>query len=104
MTARIDMCKSKGFDGIDPDNIDGYANDTGLPLTAQDQLNYNIFLAATAHARGLAAGLKNDTGQVTTLVKYFDWELNEECFTYNECDTLLRSSTPANRCSTSNTY
>ncbi len=89
MMARMDMCKSKGFDGIDPDNVDGYANDTGLPLTAQDQLNYNLFLAAIAHQKGLAAGLKNDVDQIATLVLYFDWELNEECFTYDECDKLL---------------
>lgn len=89
MTARIDLCASKGFDGIDPDNVDGYANDSGLPLTAQDQLNYNLFLAFSAHARGLAAGLKNDLGQIPVLVNYFDWGLNEECFTYNECSLLL---------------
>jgi hypothetical protein len=22
------------FDGVEPDNVDGYANDTGFPLTA----------------------------------------------------------------------
>ena len=33
MTARMDLCKEKGFDGIEPDNIDGYINDTGFPLT-----------------------------------------------------------------------
>ena len=30
---RFDECKAKGFDGIEPDNIDGYLNDTGFPLT-----------------------------------------------------------------------
>jgi hypothetical protein len=88
MTARIQMCKDKGFDGIDPDNIDAYENRTGLPLTDQDQLNYNIFLETTAHSLGLAAGLKNDIDQIPTLVNYFDWELNEQCFQYSECDQL----------------
>ena len=46
MEARLDLCKSKGFDGADPDNVDGYTNDTGFPLSAQDQLAYNRFLAA----------------------------------------------------------
>ena len=32
MEARIDLCKAKGFDGIEPDNIDGYLNNTGFPL------------------------------------------------------------------------
>ncbi len=89
MTARMDMCKSKGFDGVDPDNVDGYANDSGMPLTAQDQLNYNLFLAHAAHSRGLAIGLKNDLAQIPTLVHYFDWSLNEQCFYYNECNLLL---------------
>ena len=38
MRARLDQCKAKGFDAIEPDNIDGYTNDTGFPLTYQDQL------------------------------------------------------------------
>src|SRR5258707_827208 len=33
LRARFDVCKSKGFDGLEPDNIDGYTNDTGFPLT-----------------------------------------------------------------------
>ncbi len=89
MEARMDMCKSKGFDGIDPDNVDGYNNKTGFPLTYQDQLAYNIFLANAAHTRGLAIGLKNDLDQIPDLVAYFDWQLNEQCFEYNECNKLL---------------
>jgi hypothetical protein len=85
----MDMCKSKGFDGIDPDNVDGYTNDTGFPLTYQQQLTFNIFLANAAHSRGLAIGLKNDLNQINDLVRYFDWQLNEQCFQYNECDLLL---------------
>jgi len=34
-------CKNKGFDGIEPDNVDGYLNDTGFDLTATDQLEFN---------------------------------------------------------------
>ncbi|MGB3951700.1 MAG: endo alpha-1,4 polygalactosaminidase, partial [Solirubrobacterales bacterium] len=60
MEARIDACKAKGFAAIDPDNVDGFDNDTGFPLTAADQEKFNRFLAAAAHARGLSVGLKND--------------------------------------------
>lgn len=88
MTARLDLCKSKGFDGVEPDNVDGYTNGTGFPLTAQDQINYNIFIANQAHARGLSVALKNDVDQVQALVPYFDWTLNEQCFQYSECSTL----------------
>jgi hypothetical protein len=89
MEARLDLCKAKGFDGVEPDNIDGYTNDPGFPLTYQDQLNYNIFLANAAHARGLSVGLKNDVEQVQDLLPYFDWALDEECFKYQECNLLL---------------
>src|SRR3989344_2130107 len=89
MEARMDLCKAKGFDAVEPDNIDGYTNPTGFPLTYQDQINYNRFLANAAHARGLSIGLKNDIEQVNDLLPDFDWALNEQCFQYDECDTLL---------------
>lgn len=89
LQARMDLCKSKGFDGVEFDNVDGSSNDTGFPLTARDQLNFNTWLANQAHSRGLSVALKNDLDQVPTLLPYFDWELNEQCFEYQECDKLL---------------
>jgi hypothetical protein len=85
MSARMDLCKRKGFDGIEPDLVDGYTNNTGFPLTAADQLAYNKWLAAAAHARGLAVALKNDVEQVTELQPYFDFAIVEECLYYREC-------------------
>ncbi len=89
MLARLDECQAKGFDGIEPDNIDGYTNDTGFPLTYQDQLDYNIWLANEAHARGLSIGLKNDSDQVADLLPYFDWALTEDCFAQEWCEEML---------------
>ncbi len=89
MSARLDVAVAKACDGVEPDNLDGYANDSGFPLTAQDQLNYNTWLAAEAHQRGLSIGLKNDLAQIEDLVPHFDWALNEQCFEYEECDVLL---------------
>ena len=88
MEARMDRCARKGFDGIEFDNVDGYANRTGFPLTSRNQLRYNIWLANQAHRRGLSVALKNDLGQIRQLLPYFDYALNEECFTYDECDLL----------------
>jgi hypothetical protein len=85
----MDLCRAKGFDGLEPDNIDAYANDSGFPLTADDQKRYNLWLAGAAHARGLSIGLKNDLDQVPDLVAHFDWALNEQCFEYDECERLL---------------
>ncbi|MFH1436640.1 MAG: endo alpha-1,4 polygalactosaminidase [Pseudomonadota bacterium] len=89
MKDRLDIAMSKECDGVEPDNVDGHDNDTGFDLSYADQLDYNMFLATEAHARGLSVGLKNDLDQVEDLVDHFDWALNEECFDWDECDTLL---------------
>ena len=44
MEARMDSCRDEEFDGIEPDNIDGFLNNTGYDLTYKDQLAY-IWLA-----------------------------------------------------------
>jgi hypothetical protein len=88
IAARFQMCRSKGFDGVEPDNVDGYSNHSGFPLTAADQLTYNRRIADLAHSLGLAVGLKNDVEQATTLQPSFDFAVNEECVHYDECDTL----------------
>ena len=89
MMARLDLAKKRGFDGVEADNVDGYQNETGFPLSAKDQLDFNIFLASQAHKRGLAIALKNDTHQIKELVPYFDFHINEECHVYDECERTL---------------
>ncbi|MFL5800505.1 MAG: endo alpha-1,4 polygalactosaminidase [Roseiflexaceae bacterium] len=89
MRARLDQCKAKGFDGVDPDNLNGYINDTGFPLTYADQVVYNTWLANEAHARGLAIGLKNDIEQIVDLLPAFDWALTESCFDQGWCDQVV---------------
>ncbi|MCB9688716.1 MAG: endo alpha-1,4 polygalactosaminidase [Alphaproteobacteria bacterium] len=88
MEARIELAFHKGCDGVEPDNVDGYQNNTGFNLSAADQVDFNRFLATEAHDRGLSVGLKNALGLVSTLQPDFDWALNEECLTYNECNRL----------------
>jgi hypothetical protein len=89
MGARLDLAREKGCDGVDPDNVNGYENETGFPLSGDDQLAFNRWLAGAAHERGLGVGLKNDVDQVAALLGDFDWQVNEECFTYGECEQLL---------------
>ncbi|KPC54288.1 endo alpha-1,4 polygalactosaminidase [Amantichitinum ursilacus] len=86
MKARLDLARSKGCDGVEPDNVDGYTNNPGFALTAATQLDYNRFLADQAHARGLAIALKNDIDQIADLVERFDFAVNEQCHQYKECD------------------
>jgi endo-alpha-1,4-polygalactosaminidase (GH114 family) len=88
MLDRLDQAKSKGCDGVEPDNVDAYDNDSGFDLTDEDQLGYNRRLANEAHERGLAVALKNDGDQTTDLVAYFDLSLNEQCHENDECDAL----------------
>lgn len=89
MSARMDLAVQKGCDAVDPDNVDGYTNRTGFPLTSAQQLTYNRALASEAHKRGLAVGLKNDLSQVSGLLDAFDFAVNEQCQEYNECNQLL---------------
>jgi hypothetical protein len=88
MTARFQMCKDKGFDAVEPDNIDGYSNSTGFPLTSDDQIAYNKWIATTVHSMGKSVALKNDLDQVTALVSDFDFAVDEQCFELGECDKL----------------
>jgi len=88
LESRIHTAADKGCDGVDPDNVNGYENKTGFPVTYDDQLNFNLWLARTAHNYNLDIGLKNDLDQIDDLVTHFDWILNEECFSYDECDLL----------------
>jgi len=85
MAHRLDLCKKKGFDGVDPDNLDGYQNHTGFPITYQDQLTYDTWVAKEAHDRGLTAAQKGDDGQVKDLVKVFDFAVVEQCFAQGWC-------------------
>ena len=88
IAARFDQCRAKGFDGVEPDNVDGYANDSGFDLTADDQLAYNRMISRLARERGLTVGLKNDLDQVNELVNDFDFAVNEQCHEYDECGAL----------------
>ena len=89
MADLLDLAVQRGCDGVDPDNVDGYSNRTGLPLTYQDQIDYNTWLAAQAHQRGLAISLKNDLGQIDDLVAHFDFAINESCHEWDECELLM---------------
>ena len=97
MKSRLELAKEKGCDGVEPDNIAGYQNDTGFSLTAQNQLDYNARLANKARELGLAIGLKNDPHQAKTLEPYFDFALTEQCNIFGECayfDIFIEKNKP----------
>jgi hypothetical protein len=88
MLARFKTCQQKGFDAVEPDNLDSYENKPGFATTAADQLAYNEWIATTVHGLGLAVFQKNDLDQIDTLQPFFDGILDEECNKYSECSTL----------------
>jgi hypothetical protein len=91
MKKRVGKCARAGFDAVEFDVVEAWAAPrrvTGWSVSYSDQLKYNRALADAAHQRGLAAGLKNDLGQVPDLVDDFDFAINEECVGFSECDRL----------------
>ncbi len=83
--ARIQMCAQKGFDAVEPDLEDGYSNNSGFPLTANDQIVFNTWVAQTVHNYGMSVLLKGDPEQAKHLAPTVDFFLNEECNSFNEC-------------------
>jgi hypothetical protein len=88
MRDRIALATAKRCDAVEPDNVDGFSNDSGFNLSASDQLDFNRFLSMEAHRRSLAVGLKNDLDQIPELVGTFDFAVNEQCHEFKECDRL----------------
>ncbi|GLB45070.1 putative glycoside hydrolase family 114 protein [Lyophyllum shimeji] len=85
----IDSCASKGFNAIEPDNLDTFTRSNGL-LTKADNLAFAKLLADYAHGKGLAFGQKNtgsDLGSSGKTTVGFDFAIAEECGYYNECDS-----------------
>ncbi len=80
ITARFDMIKAKGFDGIEADNIDIYGEEKNFNLTLEDTQAFCEWMVQEAHARGLSIGQKNTEELVPLMYKKFDWALTEDVF------------------------
>jgi len=87
IAARFEMCQQKGFDAVEPDNMDGYENNTGFPITPAEQLAYDTWIAQEVHSLGMAVFQKNDPDQATQLEPYFDGVIDEQCNQYSECSS-----------------
>jgi hypothetical protein len=86
--ARMDVRKEKGFDAVEPNNMDGYQNRTGFNITYAQQLRFNTFLAEAAHETGLAIAMKNDPDQVEDFVELYDFAITEDCFEGSWCGEM----------------
>lgn len=83
IVSRFDMIKQKGFDGIEPDNMDGYNEINGFDLTLNDTKLFCEWIIEEAHNRGLSIGQKNTEELTPSLYKKFDWALTEDVFNLN---------------------
>ena len=103
MDKRLQECKDRGFDAVEPDNIDSYDDPegqipeekTGFSITKEDQIKYDAWLIEKAHSLGLSIGMKNDQGNVKSttengdqLEDLFDWALTEDCFAQGWCEEM----------------
>ena len=88
MAARFQMCQQKGFDAVEPDNMDGYENSTGFSISASQQAAYDEWVAQEVHSLGMAVFQKNDPEQAATLQPSFDGALDEQCNEYSECSSF----------------
>ena len=87
----IDECASKGFQAVEPDNLDSWTRSKSggkQLLTKQNNIDLATLLAAHAHQKGLAIAQKNTSqlGSVGKNTVGFDFAIAEECQAYEECD------------------
>ena len=87
----LDDCKSKGFDAVEPDNLDSNTRSHHL-LTRADNFAFAKLLIDHAHTDGLAIAQKNSAEQSKRGAKLgFDFAIAEECQVYDECSRYLKS-------------
>jgi hypothetical protein len=91
---RMDVCASRGFHALEPDNMDIFEleGDSGFPLNEAIGLEFALWLASEAHARGLAIVQKNASSLTADLVNQYDGVLTEDCFADDWCEEVLAYS------------
>ncbi len=89
MTARFKMCASKGFDAVEPDNLDVSENSgTGVTETVAQGDQYAEWIASEVHSLGMTVAQKNFEDQSNVLEPYFNFEIEEQCYQYQDCSDL----------------
>ncbi len=92
----IDDCKAKGYQAIEPDNLDSWDRSKGL-ITKANNIAFATLLAQHAHSIGLAIAQKN-ASEIANEGKNqvgFDFAIAEECQRYSgefgakECDDYM---------------
>ena len=82
-------CAGKGFQAIEPDNLDSWSRSKGL-LTKADNVALARLLVAAAHSDRLAIAQKN-TAELAGQRIGFDFAIAEECAVYAECGAYINA-------------
>ncbi|KYK60817.1 endo alpha-1,4 polygalactosaminidase precursor [Drechmeria coniospora] len=88
MKERIKLAASKGCMAIDPDNVDGFQNENGLGLTANDAADFVKFLAGEAASYNMSTGLKNAADIIDDVLDVVHFSVNEQCIEMAECPSF----------------
>ncbi|GAA1367499.1 endo alpha-1,4 polygalactosaminidase [Streptomyces beijiangensis] len=81
----IDGCADKGYQAVEPDNLDTYERFPKY-LDAQQAKSFIGLLTEHAHGKGLAVGQKNTVDLAGARDETgLDFAVTEECGTYDEC-------------------
>lgn len=89
MAKRFANCAQKGFQAVEPDNMDVYQNDSGFDISREDMLRYIRMLVKAAHAVGLEIGQKNVPELTGDLVGQMDFIITESCYQDRWCNEVL---------------
>ncbi len=88
MNERIKLASTKGCNGVDADNVDGYYGQTGFPLKQSDIISYLKKLNTEAQKYGLSLGMKNGSEIASSVSSFLSWAVVEECAAYKECGSF----------------
>jgi hypothetical protein len=81
----IDACAAKGYQAVEPDNLNSWERSQGL-LTKEQDIAMATLLAARAHQQGLAIAQKNTSEIAPNAAQIgFDFAIVEECQPYGDC-------------------
>ncbi len=94
MRKRLDLAKRRGFYGVDIDNVDFYAFETGFDNSTSAAVDYIRFLSREARARGLKFGLKNAVDLIPSVRGAVDYYVNEQAHEYDEVSVYRNVGKP----------
>lgn len=77
---RLQLCAAKGFLAVEPDNLDGFSNDSGFALTAGDTLYVLRWLRYETRQLGLKLALKNVPELAIEALPLVDFAILEQPF------------------------